>query len=723
MKGTLMRYNFNGGELSPYLDGRVDFPKYQSGAKEMTNFIPTVYGPMTKRPGTIFVEDLTEEAVLYPFEFSEAQAYIFAFKESEIAIYTGDGRLLDGVTPVTIPAFYTLAQAKELKFAQAGDLLYFVHPTAGIYKISRTAVDTFIGSQVETKDGPFQDENPDEDITITTTTVNATTVTFTCTNAIFSNDSIGASVQIGYVPATEMDTWFSESGTYAVNDLIQYQGRIYQVTAGTGATGVRPPLHEKGSKSDGNLTLIYVSNGYGYAKITAVGGNPSTTATATIINNFPPNIVDGAATDEWAWSAFGGSFGWPAAIVFHQQRMVLGGSLQQPQTIWGSETGDIESFSEGLADNQAYEFTIAANKKNPIEWLASNIVLEIGTLGGEFTASSTGPAIAPTDIGIKQIGQYGSADNTAPLIANGFTVFNQAGGRKLRELRFDDTSQRNFARDLNKVSEHIVDPGIKMMAYQAEPYQIIWTIIGTELYALTYETDEDVYAWSRQSVGEVSSIATIPNGGNDRLWMVVKRNGNYYIEYLSKFFRRTDNLDDAVFTDSSLSYSGPEVQNLTGLDHLEGETLQILNEGSVGSPQVVSGGAIMLQYPTTKVTVGLPIESAWQSMRFEGGAQDSVGQGKSKKVSAVVFRLEKTGAGLKYGKGTIDKTFSNGLSAQLPVRETTDDMDAPPSLLDGDTYRQPIDGGSDQQYMLRVEHSEPVPCTIISIILTVDTTQ
>ena len=723
MKGTLIRQNFNGGELSPFLDGRTDFPKYTSGAKEMTNFVPTVYGPMTKRPGTVFVEDLTEEAVLYPFEFSESQAYIFAFKESEITIYTGDGVLLDGMTPVTLSSFYTLEQARELKFAQTGDLVYFTHPERGMYKISRTSVNSFEGEKdFQPFNGPFQDENKDEDLTIEVDTLGAETVTFISSSALFVAEHIGASIQVGYIPETEFDTWFSETGAYAVNDYIQLQGRIYQVTAGAGATGDRRPLHEKGEKSDGNLTLQYISNGYGYATITSIG--TATTATASIIKDFPPNIVDGDPSNEWSWGSFGGLFGWPSAIVFHQQRMVLGGSLEQPQTIWGSrQDGDIESFQSGVNDPDAYTFTIAANKKNPIAWLASNIVLNIGTLGGEFTGSSTGSSITPTDIDIKQIGQYGSAENTAPLIANGFTVFNQAGGRKLRELRFEESSQRNFARDLNKVSEHIVDPGIKQISYQAEPYQIIWTIIGTELYALTYETDEEVFAWSRQAVGEVLSIATIPNGGNDRLWMVVKRNGNYYIEYLSKFFRRTDDLTDAIFVDSSLSYEGVEIQTLTGLDHLEGETVSILNEGSVGSPRVVTGGEIELQFPTTKVTVGLPINSAWQSMRFEGGSQDGVGQGKSKRVSAVVFRLEKTGAGLRYGKGNIDKEFDNGLFTQLPVRETNDNMDAPPSLLEGDTYRQPIDGGSDQQYMLRVEHSEPVPATIISIILTVDTTQ
>lgn len=721
MKSTSIRLNFNGGELSPFLDGRIDFPKYTSGCKEMTNFVPTVYGPMTKRPGTIFVEDLTEEAVLYPFEFSESQAYIFAFKESEIAVYTGDGRLLDEtLMPVSIPAFYTLEQAKQLKFAQSGDLIYFTHNTAGIFKISRTEVDTFIGEQFEPLNGPFQDENLDETLTVT---VNGASTSITASSAIFTPEHVGSSIQVGYIPATEYPEWTSGTGNFALNSYLQYQNRLYQVTAGSGAAGTLAPLHEKGSKSDGALTLKYISNGYGYAKITSVGGDPSTTATIEVVKDFPPGIAGGAATDEWSWSAFGGLFGWPGAIVFHQQRMVLGGSLEQPQTIWGSVQGDIENFQEGTNDDDAYEFTIAANKKNPIAWLASNVVLNIGTLGGEFFARSSGASVTPTDISIEQIGQYGSASGVAPLIANGFTVFSQTGGRKLRELRFDETSQRNFARDLNKVSEHIVDNGIRQIAYQAEPYQIVWTVIGSELYALTYETDEDVFAWSRQDCGEVISIATIPNGGNDRLWMVVKRFGNYYIEYLSDFFRRSMSIDESCFVDSSLAYEGVEIQTLTGLGHLEGQVVSVLNNGSVGQQQTVTNGEITLQFPTTKCTVGLPIESSWQSMRLEGGSKDGIGQGKVKKVSKAIFRLEKTGSGLRYGKANLDKTFANGLFNELPVREVNGDMDNPPSLLDGDTYRQGMDGGSDAEYMVRVEHSDPVPCTIIAIILTVDTVQ
>lgn len=718
MKSPLMKLNFNGGELSPFLDGRIDFPKYTSGCKEMTNFTPTVYGPMTKRPGTVFVEDLTEEAILYPFEFSESQAYIFAFKESEIAVYTGDGRLLDGSNiPVSIPTIYTIEQARNLKFAQTGDLIYFTHPTGGMYKISRTDVDTFNAEEFEPLNGPFQDENLDENLTVTIT--GSGTVTITASSAAFVAEDVGASIRAGYIPSTEFQTWVANTGSYAVNDYLTYEGRIYRVTAGTGQAGTRAPLHEKGSKSDGNLTLLYVSDGFGYARITTFTSD--TVVEAEVVKDFPPNII-GNATDEWAFSSFGGRFGWPTAIVFHQQRMVLGGSLQQPQTIWGSVQGDIENFTEGTDDDKAYEFTIAANKKNPIDWLVSNLQLDIGTLGGEFIVSSSGSSITPTDVNIQQVGQYGSSAGVQALIANGFTVFVQAGARKLRELRFDENSQRNFARDLNKVAEHIADQGITKIIYQAEPYQIIWCIIGSELYALTYETDEDVFAWSRQDCGDVVSIASIPNGGFDRLWIVVNRDGNFYIEYLSNFYRREYDISDAVFVDSSLKYEGPEIQTITGLDHLEGKEVNILNEGSVGPSQTVANGEITLQFPTTKCVIGLPYKAAWQSMRLEGGSNDGLGQGKSKRLSQAIFRLESTGAGLVYGKGNLDLEFDT-YSNELAVRSTTDDMDSPPSLLNGDTYRQPVDGGTDTQYMFRVEHEEPTPCTIISLILTQDTKQ
>lgn len=45
---------FNGGELSPYLRGRLELARLYTGAKELTNFMTLPQGPMTRRAGTVF---------------------------------------------------------------------------------------------------------------------------------------------------------------------------------------------------------------------------------------------------------------------------------------------------------------------------------------------------------------------------------------------------------------------------------------------------------------------------------------------------------------------------------------------------------------------------------------------------------------------------------------------------------------------------------------------
>lgn len=51
---------FNGGEISPYLEGRYDWDKYNYSAKSCKNFIPTVEGYLRRRGGTHFVKSGVE---------------------------------------------------------------------------------------------------------------------------------------------------------------------------------------------------------------------------------------------------------------------------------------------------------------------------------------------------------------------------------------------------------------------------------------------------------------------------------------------------------------------------------------------------------------------------------------------------------------------------------------------------------------------------------------
>src|SRR6185437_15071263 len=83
-----------------------------------------------------------------------------------------------------------------------------------------------------------------------------------------------------------------------------------------------------------------------------------------------------------------------------------------------------------------------------------------------------------------------------------------------------------------------------------------------------------------------------------------------YIEVLERpFDGDIDDIEDAFFVDCGLSYSGTAITTVTGLDHLEGQTVSVLADGGVVDGLVVSSGSITLPYSASKIHVGLPFTS------------------------------------------------------------------------------------------------------------------
>lgn len=87
------KVQFNGGELSPWLQGRSDIAKYDKTAKLCRNFIPMAEGSLKRRGGTRFVE-LTPEDVEFKFEIvtvpAEAVVLINGVEQRYIFVARGD---------------------------------------------------------------------------------------------------------------------------------------------------------------------------------------------------------------------------------------------------------------------------------------------------------------------------------------------------------------------------------------------------------------------------------------------------------------------------------------------------------------------------------------------------------------------------------------------------------------------------------------------------------
>ena len=418
----------------------------------------------------------------------------------------------------------------------------------------------------------------------------------------------------------------------------------------------------------------------------------------------------------------------PSCVSFFEQRLVFANTNNNPQSLWFSKSGDYENFTTGTNAADAMIYTIASNQVNAIQYLKAVRTLIVGTSGGEFTVSADGTdaAITPTNIAIKRQSSFGSSTVDA-IPAGSAVLFLQKARRKIRELQYNFDSDGYTAPDLTILNEAITKSGINQMAFQQEPDSIIWCVRDDGvLVGLTYQRAENVTAWHRHIFGGVfgngnavcESAASVSGTlTEDDFYVIVKRTINgatkRYVEVFASFdFDETD-ATSFRFLDSHLTYSGSATTTLTGLSHLEGQTVSILGDGSAHPDVTVSSGSVTLNRSVTSACVGLSYDSILQTMRIEGGAAEGTSQGKVKRISKVVLRLFET-VGVKVGPSLNDLEL-------IPFRTTSSTMSAPvETFLAGDKEIEFRDDYNSDGFIF-VKQDQPLPCTVLAIYPTVVT--
>ena len=544
--------NFTAGELSPRLDGRNDLAKYSAGCATVENMVIYPHGAAARRPGTQYVASVKTPAAktrLIPFEFSTEQTYILEFGNQYIRFYRNNGQIESGGSPYEISTPYLTAELFDIKFAQSADVMYLTHPNHQTRKLSRTGHTSWTLAAVEFTNGPYLDTNT----TATTMTTSAHTV-----------------------------------GT----------GRTLTASAVTGI-----------NSGSGFLTTdvgrqIRFRDGYGI--ITAF------TSTTVVTIEILIDMGSSSASTDWSLGSFSTTTGFPSCVSFFEQRLVFAASINNPQTVYFSKSGDYENMDANIggtvADDDAIIYTIASNQVNAIRFLTSARTLIIGTAGGEFVVSGGGDnsPITPTNIMIKKQSNHGAANVDAISVGNA-TLFLQRAKRKIRELAYNFDVDGYIAPDLTILAEHITEGNVVEMAYQEEPLAIIWCVRGDgQLIALTYQREQEVVAWHRHIIGGVfgtgdavvESVAVIPTDDSEyELYMIVKRTINgattRYVEYLHTFnFDQTDNTS-FNYLDSQLGLSKSQTTLTAGISATD-TTIPVASiSGLSASGKIKIGGEII----------------------------------------------------------------------------------------------------------------------------------
>jgi hypothetical protein len=116
--------SFAGGEWAPQMEGRVDQERYQVAAHIQQNMIALKQGPSTLRQGTAYVQPTknpANRAWLYPFEFSQTQAFLIEFGNFYVRFYTNHGPLLSTGNPAYNAASAYLVGAQVV----SGGITYY----------------------------------------------------------------------------------------------------------------------------------------------------------------------------------------------------------------------------------------------------------------------------------------------------------------------------------------------------------------------------------------------------------------------------------------------------------------------------------------------------------------------------------------------------------------------------------------------------------------------
>lgn len=506
---------FNAGELSPNIDGLIDFEPFFNGGSVIENFDLHPQGWLFRRKGTKYlgeVKDSTKKTRIIRFKYNIDQVLIIELGAGYFRFYYQQGLVLSGGSAYEVINSFTENDLDYIRYIQKDDIVYILHPLKGFFKLIRLANNSWTFATVDLQFGPFQKEN--------------TFQTQTC--AINNHGSVG--------------------------------------TTGTLTASGHAPFT---ANHVGSLWLMRDGTSYAYLKIT---GFTNSTTVSYISQSVIATSFAAKALYTWRAGEFGLHRSYPRAITFHEQRVVLAGSINEPQKIWFSKSGEYENFDEdytSLTADDAFNRTIASSTNDSILWLFSDEVLFFGCSDSIWIAkpSNNSAGLSNTDIGLKRQIAFGS-EWVDPVYADNSPFYLQRGKQKIRSINYTANQGKFTTEDITIRSDHITGSGIKRFDYQQNPVSTIWALREDgQIAKFVYESNQDVNCWTRfKTDGIIEDIAIIPSGKEyDEIYFIVNRTINgatkRFIEVLEPNF--SYNNIDYIYSDCSLTYDGRQNTTLT----------------------------------------------------------------------------------------------------------------------------------------------------------------
>ena len=557
MSGVLQP-TFAAGELSPSASARTDIARYYTGLKLCRNFMVMPYGGVRNRAGTRLVaevKDSTKRCRLIPFQFNDVQTYVLAFGDLNMRVIKDGGQVLYSSGPnvglpfeLAVP--YTQNDLALLNFTQSADVMTFAQPVYKPRELNRLAHDNWTTAEINL----------------------APRIAAPASATAVSGGGTGVAQTWRYQVTAVLDdgNTLDESLPATSNTITSHADVASATITWAAVTGATYYIVYKDNAGAGIYGFIGRATGTTFT-------DQNITATKT---DTPPNGND----------PFVGTGNYPGAVVYYQQRLIFAGSDLKPQTVWTSKTGLFKNFGYSVPnkDDDAITFTLSSNKVNRVRHLLGLRKLIALTTGAEFTIAGGDTGLSAKTVQASPEGYDGSSI-VPPVVVGNSAVYVQARGNRVSSFGYSLNADGFAADDLTLFSAHLFKgKELTSVAYQKVPDSIVWYVRDDGvLLGMTYVPEQQLVGWHwHDTDGFVESIACIPEGQEDVLYLVVRRNINgvqkRFIERMAS--RQISSIEDAFFVDCGLTYDGRNAD--------ASKTMTLSGGTTWGFPEVVTMTAV-----------------------------------------------------------------------------------------------------------------------------------
>jgi hypothetical protein len=369
-------------------------------------------GGIRRRGGLRYLQELSD--IAYQTEayiYDEDEAYIALFSNARVDIVDVSDPTNIADTITSCP--WTTAMIGELRVTQSGDTMIIVHPDMAMQELTRTSASTF-----SLADYDFDHDGTAHYEPFYRFVDPAVTITPQNSNTGSQN--------------------FTASSSIFTSDWV---GEHIEYTDSAG-------------------TVVHI-------EVTAY------TSGTVVVGSFSAAVANTNARDTWKEQVFSSRHGYARSVVFHDQRLIFGGSRDLPNHLFMSKVGEYNNFDVGSGlDDESIQIQIAENQISEIKSLASFRHLTIFTSEQELYVPTTeNRPLTPSTIAVKKQTSYGSGA-TPPVEFDGALVFLTKSKGAVREFVFSDISQAYNSDALTLLSQHLIGSPSQMEAQREASDQV-----------------------------------------------------------------------------------------------------------------------------------------------------------------------------------------------------------------------------------------------------------